>query len=68
MKILRETTNKDGSHTVTLRLATNEKVKIISSDYHYKLGGQVDDVMGSHVLEEAYPVYWCSITQEWISA
>ena len=31
-------------------------------------GGQMDDIVQSHVLTEMRGVYWCSITQKWEDA
>lgn len=39
---------------------------VIAPDSFYKLGGQVDDIVASHVLQEARRVCWCSISQEWV--
>jgi hypothetical protein len=32
----------------------------------YKLGGQMDDVVPGHVLQEARPVVWCHFEQKWV--
>lgn len=84
MKIIHSRPNKDGSVNVTVRLAPGEKAIIgggacwpiaahvrpvmVNTRHHYRLGGQVDDVVASHVLTEAVPVYWCSIEQKWVDA
>lgn len=68
MKIISTRTNKDGSSTITIRLAPGEKAVMVNTRHHYRLGGQVDDIVASHVLTEAVPVYWCSIEQKWVEA
>ena len=69
MKLLTTKQNKDGTRTVTLRLDADE-VSLVSINHsrHYRLGGQVDDIVASHVLTECIPVYWCSIEQKWVEA
>jgi hypothetical protein len=32
----------------------------------YQLGGQMDDVVPGHVLQETRPVIWCHFEQKWI--
>lgn len=54
-----------GRQTTWIQLEPGETALIIRKDRHYKLGGQVDDVVSSHVLEEATEVSWCSVSQEW---
>lgn len=84
MKLIQSRHNKDGSVNVTVRLAPGEKAVVgngiarpivahvepvmVNTRHHYRLGGQVDDVVASHVLTEAVPVYWCSIEQKWVDA
>ena len=50
---------------VTVELEPNERLISIKDDDYYHLGGQVEDVVRGHIITEAYPVYWCSITQKW---
>ena len=50
---------------VTVELAPGEQLLSIKDDAYYRLGGQVEDVVQSHVITEMYPVYWCSVTQKW---
>lgn len=84
MKLLRSTTNKDGSSTVTVRLQPGEGAVIkngaahaiakkvepvmVDTQSYYKLGGQLDMVVEAHVITEATPVYWCSFEQKWLEA
>lgn len=35
-------------------------------DAFYKLGGQMDDVVPGHVLQETRPVVWCHFEQKWV--
>ena len=53
---------------VTVELEPNERLISIKDDDYYRLGGQVEDVVRGHIITEAYPVYWCSITQKWEDA
>lgn len=55
-----------GVKRVTIDLKPGENLMLIEPDSHYKLGGQIDDVMASHVLEEARKVTWSSHEQQWI--
>lgn len=50
----------------TLVTDPNDVILIIKPDRYYRLGGQHDDIVGSHILEETVVTYWCSITQKWI--
>lgn len=53
---------------LVLPVGTNIKLIPIDSDYHYRLGGQVEDIMAPEVLMEAKAVFWCSIEQKWLEA
>lgn len=66
MKIIKDeiATLKRGRR-VTLELARDEVFLVIKNGAHYRLGGDVDDVVQSHVIEDMSRVYWCSITQKW---
>jgi len=69
MKILHTRTLKSGKRHVLIELQNDdEKLMAINWDKHYKLGGQVDDIVKGHVITEAHGVYWCSITQQWEEA
>jgi hypothetical protein len=50
---------------VTVELDHNDHLIGIKEGHYYRLGGQVEDVVQSHVLLESRGVYWCSITQKW---
>ena len=58
--------DKSGRRVVRVTLADDEEIFVISKDSHYKLGGQVDEVVASHVLLEAQFTYWCSVSQDWV--
>jgi hypothetical protein len=69
MKILHTRTLKSGKRHVLIELQNDdEKLMSIKEGEHYKLGGQVDDIVKGHVITEAHGVYWCSITQQWEAA
>jgi hypothetical protein len=53
---------------ITLELAPGETVGCIKEGGYYRLGGQVDDIVQSHVITEMTRVYWCSIAQKWEEA
>jgi len=50
---------------VTVELEPNEELMSFKDGAYYRLGGQVKDVVRGHIITEAYPVYWCSVTQKW---
>lgn len=66
MKIIKESFNKAGGRRVTIDLDKSESLKIVRDDAYYKLGGQVEDIVQSHVVLDSAEVYWCSIGQEWV--
>jgi hypothetical protein len=37
-------------------------------DSYYRLGGQLDDVVGGYCIIEGERVVWCSIEQKWVEA
>lgn len=69
MKIIKDepATHKRGRR-ITIELAPGETIFNIREGNYYRLGGQVDDIVQSHVITEAHGVYWCSITQKWEDA
>ena len=67
LKVLHTKTLKSGKRHVLVELTEGEKIKSFSEDGYYRLGGQLDDVVGGHVITEAEHVTWCSIEQEWIA-
>jgi hypothetical protein len=66
MKIIKDeiATLKRGRR-ITVELSPGETLFNIREGTYYRLGGQVDDVVQSHVITEMRGVYWCSITQKW---
>ena len=68
MKIAKDTTNKQGHRVLTIVCDRTETIFALRPNSHYKLGGQVEDVMDSHILADATEVYWNSIEQEWSDA
>lgn len=67
--------HRSGSTTTWVKLMPGENVVILKPGQsamvleegaHYRLGGQLDDVVATHVLQEAAQVVWCSITQAWV--
>lgn len=69
MKIIKDeiATLKRGRR-VTIELRHDEDFQVIKNGAYYRLGGQVDDIVQSHVITEMGVVYWCSITQKWEDA
>lgn len=69
MKIIKDeiATLKRGRR-VTLELAHNEEFVVVKKGEFYRLGGQVDDIVQSHIIEDMSRVHWCSITQKWENA
>ena len=52
-------------HRVTVELEPGEAIINVRDGRYYRLGGQVDDIVQSHVITEMTGVYWCSVTQKW---
>ena len=53
---------------VTVELEPNEYLLCIKDGAYYRLGGRVEDVVQGHIIIDANPVCWCSVTQEWEEA
>jgi hypothetical protein len=68
MRITKETTRKDGVRTVTVQLAADENLMAFKDESYYRLGGQLDDVVGTHCIAEGNRVVWCSIEQTGVEA
>jgi hypothetical protein len=68
MKITKDFTRKDGVRTVTVQLAADEKLMAFKDDSYYRLGGQVDEIMGGYCIIDSPRVVWCSIEQRWVEA
>lgn len=67
MKELKRKINRRGKHEVTVEIDSNETLMVFKEGGFYRLGGQVEDVVASHVITEADHVVWCSVTQEWVA-
>ena len=68
MKVTKDYTRKDGVRTVTVQLAAGEKLMAFKDDSYYRLGGQIDEVVGGYCIIQGKRVYWCSIEQKWVDA
>ena len=69
MKIIRdEIATLKRKRRVVLELDHDEEFAVIQHNAYYRLGGQVDDIVQSHVIGDVSRVYWCSITQQWEEA
>jgi hypothetical protein len=69
MKIIKDepATLKRGRR-LTVELEPGMTLLCLREGRYYRLGGQVDDIVHSHVITEITSVYWCSITQKWEEA
>ena len=65
MKIRSERILKSGKRVVVVELDAKETLTSIRPNSYYRLGGQLNDIVASHVLEEMNEVSWCSISQGW---
>jgi hypothetical protein len=68
MKVIKDFTRKDGVRTVTVQLAEGEYFIGLKADSYYRLGGQLDDVVGGYCIIDSPRVVWCSIEQKWVDA
>lgn len=68
MHIIKDGLNRKGQRQVTLTLENHETLRSFKADCFYRLGGQTDLIVGSHVIQEARRIVWCSIGQEWVEA
>ena len=66
MKVTKDFTRKDGVRTVTVQLAADEKLMAFKDDSYYRLGGQLDEVVGGYCIIGSPQVVWCSIEQKWV--
>lgn len=69
MKIIKDeiATLKRGRR-VTVELRHDEEFAVLQNNAYYRLGGQLDDVVQSHIIADMSRVYWCDITQKWVEA
>jgi hypothetical protein len=68
MKVIKDHTRKDGVRTVTVQLAVGEKLTAFKEGGFYRLGGQLDAVVGGYCIIDSPRVVWCSIEQKWVDA
>ena len=69
MKIIKdEIATLKRKRRVVIELDHDEEFGIIKTGAYYRLGGQVDDIVQGHVIQDMSRVYWCSITQKWEEA
>jgi hypothetical protein len=66
MKIKYVRTLKNGKRHALVELDPGERITSYLEAGHYKLGYPVEEIVASHVLDEAVPVTWCSASQEWV--
>lgn len=65
-RIAYKPTKNPSLRTASVTLRPGERLLIVKENGFYKLGGQLEDVVQGHVLTEARPSRWCSISQSWI--
>lgn len=70
MEIIRETkaNPKTGKRRVTVELNRHESLLALNKHGYYRLGGQIDDIVEWHVVQDSSPVFWCHFEQKWIDA
>jgi len=51
-----------------VQIAENEFLIALKLDNYYRLGGQLDDVVGGYCIIGSPRVVWCSIEQKWVEA
>jgi hypothetical protein len=66
MKIRHVKTLKNGKRHALVELDPGEHVASYRESRYYKLGYPSEEIVASHVLDEAVPVTWCSASQEWV--
>ena len=67
MKEISCKTLKSGKFRVTLEIDPGEKLIAIREDSFYKLGYPFEEVVQSHIIQDAQQVTWCPLGQEWVS-
>lgn len=69
MKIIKdEPETSKRKRRVVLELDRDEEFAVLQNNAYYRLGGQVDDIVRSHVIADMSRVYWCSVSQQWEEA
>jgi hypothetical protein len=66
MKIKHVKTLKNGKRHALVELDPGERITSYLEAGHYKLGYPNEEIVASHILDEAVPVTWCSAQQEWV--
>jgi len=67
MKEISCKTLKSGKLRVTVDVDPGEKLFAIREDCFYKLGYPFQEVVQSHIIEDAQQVTWCPLGQKWVS-
>ena len=67
MKEISCKTLKSGKFRVTLDIDLGEKLMVIREDSFYKMGYPFEEVVQSHIIQDAQQVTWCPLGQEWVS-
>jgi hypothetical protein len=66
MKIKHVRGLKNGKTHALVELDPGERITSYREDGYYKLGYPNEEIVASHVLDDAVPVTWCSASQEWV--
>lgn len=66
MIIKRSRINAKGKQELVVELDDGEELIAIERRGHYRLGGQIDDIVEWHVLTDSEKVYWCHFEQKWV--
>jgi hypothetical protein len=66
MKIKHVKLLKNGKTHALVELEPGEYIASYHDNRYYKLGYPNEEIVASHVLDEAVPVTWCSASQEWV--
>ena len=66
MKIKHVITLKTGKRHALVELDPGENIIGYQKSRYYKLGYPNEEIVTGHVLDEAVPVTWCSVQQEWV--
>ena len=60
-------TLKNGKLRLTVDIDPGEKIMAIREDSFYELGYPVEEVVQSHIIQNAHLVTWCPLEQKWVS-
>lgn len=66
MKIIRDTTLKNGTRRVLVEVSKDAELYALHKDCHVRLGYPVEDVMHSSIVLNLNVVSWCSVEQRWV--